>query len=168
MVSSYSPTIGALISARQSAQPVRKADLAILLAAEPHAPGRSSLDSVIEEVDAVKQVMRPLPITTIGNDRDGARVHSVVDTLREKPYSILHLACHGEQDPKSPLQSGFCMRDGKLSVADLMRLNLPQPLLAYLSACETAKGDNVQPDQAVHLAAAMLFVGFRSVVATMW
>lgn len=37
-----------------------------------------------------------------------------------------------------------------------------------LSACETATGDSEQPDQAVHLAAAMLFVGFRSVIATMW
>jgi CHAT domain-containing protein len=50
----------------------------------------------------------------------------------------------------------------------LMQLKLPKALFAFLSACETAQGDREQPDQAIHLAAAMLFTGFRSVVATMW
>jgi CHAT domain-containing protein len=49
-----------------------------------------------------------------------------------------------------------------------MKLNLERPLLAFLSACETATGDIRQPDQTIHLAAAMLFAGFQSVVATMW
>jgi CHAT domain-containing protein len=40
--------------------------------------------------------------------------------------------------------------------------------LAFLSACETAKGDEGTPDEAMHLAAAVLFAGFRGVVATMW
>jgi CHAT domain-containing protein len=49
-----------------------------------------------------------------------------------------------------------------------MELKLDYAFLAFLSACETAKGDNEQPDQAMHLAAAMLFSGFKSIVATMW
>jgi CHAT domain-containing protein len=49
-----------------------------------------------------------------------------------------------------------------------MDLDLKDAFLAFLSACETAKGDKEQPDQTVDLAAAMLFVGFRSVIATMW
>lgn len=53
-------------------------------------------------------------------------------------------------------------------VSELMNFDLKNALFAYLSACETAKGDSERPDQAVHLAAAMLFVGFRSIVATMW
>jgi hypothetical protein len=53
-------------------------------------------------------------------------------------------------------------------VSSLMSLNLPNAFLAILSACETAKGDTSQPDQAVHLAATMLYVGFKSVVGTMW
>ncbi|KAJ7123558.1 hypothetical protein C8R44DRAFT_784007, partial [Mycena epipterygia] len=40
--------------------------------------------------------------------------------------------------------------------------------LAFLSACETAKGDDTVPDEAMHLAATLLFAGFRGVVATMW
>jgi CHAT domain-containing protein len=49
-----------------------------------------------------------------------------------------------------------------------MDLKLPKAMITYLSACETAKGGKKQPDQAVHLAASMLFCGFRSVVGTMW
>jgi CHAT domain-containing protein len=40
--------------------------------------------------------------------------------------------------------------------------------LAFLSACETAKGDEKSPDEAMHLAATMIFAGFRGVIATMW
>ncbi|KAJ7603472.1 hypothetical protein DFH06DRAFT_1022192 [Mycena polygramma] len=42
--------------------------------------------------------------------------------------------------------------------------------LAFLSACETAKGDETVPDEAMHrdLAATLLFAGFHGVVATMW
>jgi hypothetical protein len=49
-----------------------------------------------------------------------------------------------------------------------MQLKLDDTFLAFLSACATAKGDKDQPDQVMHLAAAMLFSGFKSVVATMW
>jgi CHAT domain-containing protein len=82
--------------------------------------------------------------------------------------TILHLACHGYQNPENPLDSGFVMRDAMLTVSDIMALRLPNALLAFLSACETAKGDEQQPGQAVHLAATMLFAGFKSVVGTMW
>jgi CHAT domain-containing protein len=68
----------------------------------------------------------------------------------------------------NPLESHFVLRDGPLSIEALMKVELPNAVFAFLSACETAKGDRDQPDQAVHLAASMLFCGFRSVIATMW
>jgi hypothetical protein len=55
-----------------------------------------------------------------------------------------------------------------LTISKLMELKLDRPWFSFLSACETAKGDAEQPDQVMHLAAAMLFAGFKSVVATMW
>jgi CHAT domain-containing protein len=60
------------------------------------------------------------------------------------------------------------MRDRLLTVQDLMQLKLPHAFFAFLSACETAKGDRKHPDQAIHLAACMLALGFRSVIGTMW
>ena len=41
--------------------------------------------------------------------------------------------------------------------------------MAFLSACHTAAGDSKgTPDEVVHLAAALQFCGFRSVVGTLW
>lgn len=48
-----------------------------------------------------------------------------------------------------------------LTVSKVMSLKLDKAFLAFLSACEIAKGDKSQPDQAIHLAAAMLFTGSR-------
>ena len=50
-----------------------------------------------------------------------------------------------------------------------MRTNLPAAEFAFLSACHTAEvteGSNV--DEGLHLAAAVQYCGFRSVVGTMW
>ena len=48
-----------------------------------------------------------------------------------------------------------------LTAAKLMSLNLRKAFLEFMSACETAKSDKVQPDQAIHLACAMFFAGFK-------
>lgn len=159
----------ALINARRGLRPVPMADIKALLIAAPFSPGCTYLDNVTQEVAVVTNVLSGASATVLELEDDagrGAATSSVVDHLPDA--TILHLACHGQQDTASPLESGFCLRDGRLSVADLMRLSLPNAVLAFLSACETAKGDQTQPDQVVHLAAAMLFVGFRSVIATMW
>jgi CHAT domain-containing protein len=68
------------------------------------------------------------------------------------------------------------LSDGRLKVSQIMRkqdnasmdVNKKSMSLAFLSACETAKGDDSTPDEAMHLAATLLFAGFRGVVATMW
>lgn len=67
------------------------------------------------------------------------------------------------------------MRDRVLTLAELMRLKLPPGralFLAFLSAWETAKIDESSlfdpAGQNVNLAATALFVGFKSVVGTMW
>jgi CHAT domain-containing protein len=90
--------------------------------------------------------------------------------------SIVHFACHGVQDLNHPLDSGLILSDGRLKVSDIMRIQEGDNAqdarkcmsLAFLSACETAKGDGKVPDEAMHLAASLLFAGFRGVVATMW
>lgn len=74
----------------------------------------------------------------------------------------------GVQDADGALEGGFCLRDGKLLVCKLMYFILCNARLAFCSACDAAKGDSEQPDRTVHLAAAMLFVRFKSVVTRMW
>ncbi|KAJ7090154.1 hypothetical protein C8R44DRAFT_648448, partial [Mycena epipterygia] len=75
-----------------------------------------------------------------------------------------------------PLDSGLLLADGCLKVSAIMHrpenekgLDINKYMsLAFLSACETAKGDCTVPDEAIHLAATLLFSGFRGVVAIMW
>jgi CHAT domain-containing protein len=169
MVSSYTPTLAALLKARQSPSPLPVAELKALLVSEPASPNREYLDCVIDEVNAVSGVLssKISALVTQGiKGHDGVSVDFLTGALPDAV--IVHLACHGQQDLEQPLNSGFCLRDGILTISELMRLELPNAMLAFLSACETAKGDPKHADQAVHLAAAMLFVGFRSIVGTMW
>lgn len=87
-------------------------------------------------------------------------------------------ASHGQQDIKHPLDSALIISDGLLKVSDIMcqpeheadatEKIIKSMSLAFLSACETAKGDETIPDEAMHLAATLMFAGFRRVVATMW
>jgi CHAT domain-containing protein len=94
---------------------------------------------------------------------------SVSHVLEQLPdATVLHLACHGHQSQEDPLTSGFSLYDNRLKLEQLIPLRLPRAKLAYLSACETASTDMYQPDEVINLAATMLFVGFKSVIATMW
>jgi CHAT domain-containing protein len=45
---------------------------------------------------------------------------------------------------------------------------LKNPEFAYLSACHTTVGDEESLDGVIHLASAMQFTGFRSVIGAMW
>jgi CHAT domain-containing protein len=52
---------------------------------------------------------------------------------------------------------------------DIARSQLPDAEFAFLSACHTAElTDESIADEVLHLAAAMQFCGFRSVVGMMW
>jgi CHAT domain-containing protein len=108
-----------------------------------------------------------VPVSDLDNCvGDGAILTRVAEVF--KGTNMTHIACHGKQNTINALSSGFCLSDGNLTVSRLMDLDLKDAFFAFLSACETAKADKQQTDQTIHLAAAMLFVGFRSVVATMW
>jgi CHAT domain-containing protein len=162
-VSSYTPSLSSLINARKNFSSVPREQLKALLVAEPSAPGYRPLPQVTDEANAVEDLWRLSSITS--NVNIAPSVQTVLDALPEA--HILHLACHGIQQA-DPLESHFALRDGPLSIAALTKLELPNAVLAFLSACETAKGDENQPDQAIHLAASLLFCGFRSVIGTMW
>lgn len=168
---SYTPTLTALIDARRAKCRILKDEAKVLFATVSRPFKGRILNSVTDEANVVTDIVPAgnlvLLDTDVGSPEERrATVDRVCQNL--PGASIMHLACHGEQDMEDPLESGFLMRDKKLTVSQLMSLKLPPAFLAFLSACETAKGDAKQPDQAIHLAATMLFAGFKSVVATMW
>ncbi|KAI0938327.1 hypothetical protein AcV5_000032 [Taiwanofungus camphoratus] len=173
VVSSYTPTLQALINARRELDPIPRTGAKVLLVAEPGVPGTVSyLNKASEEVEIVARVVGAKAILRLDGDghdqpQSGPTVQMVVDKL--PAATVVHLSCHGQQHLADPLESGFVLRDRKkLTVARLMQLRLTKALFAFLAACETARGDRAQPDQTVHLAATMFFTGFKSIIGTMW
>jgi CHAT domain-containing protein len=168
VVSSYSPTVTALLRAQKTSSPLGREDLSVALVAEKQAHGSflSVIDGVEEEIKLVAAVAELFDVQVIHEQAGSTTVEEIAFVM--EAANVLHLACHGVQDILSATESGFCLGDGRLTIARLMELKLGHGFLAFLSACETAKGDQDQRDQVMHLAAAMLFSGFKSIVATMW
>ncbi|KAJ8593325.1 hypothetical protein M405DRAFT_786125 [Rhizopogon salebrosus TDB-379] len=163
-ISSYTPTLAALIRARQ--QTSRNASVQHFVAIGQARPAQGEvLGTVTDELAIVAQRVAPvLSFTSLaGGD---ATIQGAVDALGQNQW--LHLACHGVPNRKQPFESSFAMKDGPLTVKDIMRSRGQNPEFAFLSACHTTVGDESSPDEAIHLAAAMQFSGFRSVIGTMW
>ncbi|EIN11163.1 hypothetical protein PUNSTDRAFT_131340 [Punctularia strigosozonata HHB-11173 SS5] len=178
VVSSYTPTLTVLSGSREAYKPVHRKHTKVLVGAVPRAKSAyAELPCTVDEVKSITSVVPsamliPLPdednalLSTEKGGKGGLGVQTLLDRLPDATF--LHLACHGIQDAEHPLKSAFVMRDGILTMERLMPVVLPGAFLAFLSACETAKGYKDQPDQAIHLAAMMLYAGFKSVIATLW
>lgn len=166
VISSYTPTISALyrlLEAPHSQINVRSTPH-VLLAAQSSVVGLASLPNAQIEIDQIKTLIQAQPTSL--DDGQGMTVADIMSRLNDA--HVLHLACHGHQDQDNPLNSGFELEDGRLTLGELMRLNIPQAQLAYLSACDSAGMDESRPDEGLNLVGTMIFVGFRSVVGTMW
>ncbi|KZV66560.1 hypothetical protein PENSPDRAFT_636771 [Peniophora sp. CONT] len=165
VVSSYTPSLSTLVEARRrSLGRIASTTLPSLLAvAQPNTPHQTPLPGTLNELRLLREQFHD-DITVVSASE--ATVSSVLQGMAA--HSWVHLACHGMQMPLSPTESAFALHDGHLSIAELMRTALPQAQFAFLSACQTATGDASLPDENVHLAAAMLAVGYGSVVGTSW
>jgi CHAT domain-containing protein len=166
-VSSYVPTLAALTKAREGWHSIARNQVAGIVAGCRDAPGMSRLHNVQEEIDVTVDRFVKGSAHVLNKSRLNTSFEDLLTAIDQENAHVLHLACHGVQASNS-LQSAFLLSDGRLTIEHIMRLRLPRAVLAFLSACQTAKGSEDQPDQAVHLAASMLFCGFRSVVGTMW
>jgi CHAT domain-containing protein len=158
--------LAALIRARQHWQIAQDASSPHFVAIGQGNPDKGkALRHVAAEVDDVARHVTPiLPFTSLmEND---ATVQRALDALNRHQW--VHLACHGMPNPKKPFESSFTMRDGPLAITDIIRSRLPTPEFAFLSACHTTVGHESSPDESIHLAAAMQFSGFRSVIGSMW
>jgi CHAT domain-containing protein len=168
VVSSYTPTITTLLRGQKATTSLRHSDLCVALVAEKRAQDTNFpvIYDVDTEIEHIAAVVNSSSVEILHQHVGSTTVEDTSNVMQTA--NIVHLACHGIQDVSDASQSGFCLGDGRLTIAKLMELKLDDAFLAFLSACKTAKGDKTQPDQAMHLAAAMLFSGFKSVVATMW
>ena len=88
--------------------------------------------------------------------------------MEMKANNWVHFACHGIQDVNDPLKSGVHLQNGCLELLEILQQQIPNPDLAFLSACQTSKGDLDLSEEVVHFAASMLAAGYLGVIGTMW
>jgi len=156
--SSYIPTVSALITARSNMvdQPVVPK---LLIVGQPD----EILRNVHHEIDIVRQLGDFVDVLA-GAD---ANRDTVLHGLQQHAWA--HFACHGRLgDNSQPFHASFQLYNDGLTLLDLIQARLPNAELAFLSACHSAAGDLTTPDETIHLAAALQFCGFRSVVGTLW
>ncbi|KAG8741255.1 hypothetical protein FRC10_003135 [Ceratobasidium sp. 414] len=161
LISSYTPTVSALIRARQAKAKSSLDKPRVLAVAQTEVGGFSPLPYATEEVLAMKQ----LEIVSTELLDQEATPHSVLNHL--KSHSWAHLCCHGTTNAQLPLLSAFHLHHGPLTIESLMRTELPSADFAFLSACHSAEGSVVQ-NESMSLASAIQVAGFRSIVATMY
>lgn len=80
---------------------------------------------------------------------------------------ILHLACHGQFRPDSPLFSSLRLADGWLTTLDVYQLSLLCDLVV-LSACETGMSTLAPGDEVIGLIRGFLAAGAPSVLVSLW
>lgn len=165
VVSSYIPTIGALLRARDGVRETRPDHLVVAL---PHTPGLGRLPAVPREVAALTRRVRP-PARAVHLTGEQATHQTIKTHLPDFPW--VHLACHAAQNGDNPAESALFPWDWQqhpLTIAELVDLRLPRTELAFLSACQTSAGSARLTEESVHLAAAMQVIGYRHVIATLW
>ncbi|MGY1790231.1 CHAT domain-containing protein [Geodermatophilus sp. SYSU D00803] len=161
VVSSYTPTLAALLRARSGPTGAPR-QLAVGMSRTPR---MAPLPAVPRELAVLSAHFPPPEDGRQLLDRRATR-GAVLRALSTYPW--VHFACHGLQDEAEPSRSAFLLWDGRLTVDELIGVRLDSAELAFLSACQTATGSPLLLDEAIHLAAAMQLLGYRHVIGTLW
>ena len=70
---------------------------------------------------------------------------------------------------KTPLiKNAVCLHDKRLELSTTITKSFPYADFAFLSASQTATGDEKLHEEAVHLAAGLMLAGYGSVIAATW
>ncbi|MGC0206933.1 CHAT domain-containing protein [Streptomyces levis] len=168
-VCSYTTTLRSLADARRRFGGARggvSGDGGVLVVDQADVPGLPRLPS------ARKEALRLVTQVTERRLLAGPTVDPRAVRRALPHHSCLHFAGHARHDPVRPAGSGlYCHGDGRpalLTVEDIARVRLGTARLAFLSACETARGTARLPDEALHLAGALQLAGYAHVVAAQW
>lgn len=141
VISSYTPTLRSLVSARSAGG--HPADNRLLIVAMPETPGQLPLPDAARERDHLTRLFAA-PRHTLA--QGPAATH---DTVREhlRKHAWAHFSCHGDQQLNDPSNGGLLLHDGILTVAELAN-DQYRGEFAFLSACKTAVGGVQTPDEA--------------------
>ena len=159
---SYTSSLSALIQSRTRDSGSRSLDRpSVLLVAQTD----PSLPTVGGEIKVV-QTLKDTEVTSLISG--AATPAAVLDSFQH--HRFVHFACHGTLEANKPFEAGFELHgEERLTLLKIVRADLPTAEFAFLSACHTAEvTEGSIIDEGLHLAAAVQYSGFRSVVGTMW
>ncbi|KAF8752096.1 TPR-like protein [Rhizoctonia solani] len=145
-VSSYTPTLTALLGSGSSSTNYRPRILGVGQAATP---GLTPLPGTTTELGYLQAHSKQRTDYWQLTDERATR-KAVLDAMDD--YDWVHLACHASQDLRDSTKSRFYLHDGTLDLSAINERIFRSKGLAYLSACQTATGDEKLPDEAIHLA----------------
>ncbi|TFK18595.1 hypothetical protein FA15DRAFT_249782 [Coprinopsis marcescibilis] len=166
VISSYTPTVSALTGRVKDTHPIQDGAAGIFLVSQPDTPGLGRIPGTSREVHSIEEQAIDHGIRVLLLEGDEATTTLGLENMEK--YSSVHFACHAIQDDEEPMHSGFFFHDGRIDLSTVIKRNLHNADLAFLSACQTSTGEEKLAEEAVHLAAGMLAAGYRGVVATMW
>jgi tetratricopeptide (TPR) repeat protein len=158
---SYTPTLRALLDRPAATGSAGLADR-MLMVAMPITPGHRPLPQVAGELTTLREL---IPRSTLLQGEQATR-EAVRDALHTHRWA--HLSCHGGQDLLRPSQGGIVLHDAVLTVADIQVDRYTHGEFVFLSACQTALGGADIPDEAITVANAFQFAGWRQVIGTLW
>ncbi|KAI8717618.1 CHAT domain-containing protein [Fusarium sp. LHS14.1] len=182
-VSSYTPSIKALLHARQRSNRSRalrrktnQEELELTIVTMETTPGNHApLPAVRKEKEVIAGLTNgKWKCTHLPQSTSSLALQAV--TMSD----IVHFACHGVADRDDPSQSHLVLekptKDGstkevdKLTVPQLLALtNLQKPWIAFLSACTTASmGTFRLGDEGLHMSGALQIAGFSHVIGSLW
>ncbi|WP_406063068.1 CHAT domain-containing protein [Micromonospora sp. NBC_00860] len=135
----------------------------MLIVALPQTPGQPPLPNVEREV-ALLDALFPADARVL---LDGPRATTQAVLAQLPTHWWVHFSCHGDQNLTDPSRGDLRLHDGMLTILDISARQHHGDF-AFLSACKTATGGVGLPDEAITLAAALHYTGYRHVIATLW
>ncbi len=159
LVSSYTPTLRVLAHTQARPPTAARRQLTVALARTPGLP------DLIGTIGEAHELHRRNP----GGTRLANQEATMGDVLAALPQATwTHFACHARADHAAPSSGGLCLYDGILTIPEIVRLDLADAELAYLSACSTADRSPDHIEESINLASAFHLAGFRHVIASLW
>ncbi|KAF3920284.1 hypothetical protein AA313_de0208882 [Arthrobotrys entomopaga] len=180
VVSSYSPSVRALMYGREASQknttqPASNSKNAVLVAMESTPPGPglilNRLPFATQEVDTVRNLCQSIGLVSVEPERHKTSVLSLLRNCR-----LFHYAGHARSNEAEPSQGCLFLEDwteDPLTVGDIRDLNLSEadnpPFLAFLGACLTGSNDAEKlVDEAINLVSSCQLAGFCNVIGSLW
>ncbi|MBI5196386.1 MAG: CHAT domain-containing protein [Nitrospirae bacterium] len=166
-------SLGRSVSTRQTVSVVRRAisrPLKMQILADPRGNLKASYEEGVGIKDEVGKLEEWLDVflktTDIKTDYVKAKIRN---------FDIVHYAGHAEHSAARPEESGWLLKDGKLSAEQILNMTgvMPMPSLVFSNACQTGQTEEWKlredyVNRIFGLANAFLLSGVQHYIGTFW